>query len=149
MTDEQIFASQKEARKAFHWFADQAVEIQLEILHKKLGYSHKREKTPETLVWCDFVRAIMNSGFTDEARYNMGLSITDEAAKGMTRRRAKKAARYASSKKCGTWLRQNWGKVVEARRAGLSWRDISTFLYTEYGVEVSHSTLLNYHRKFL
>lgn len=127
------------ARQALRWFADQALETQLEVIQKKSKLTALQAASELD----EFLDAILDVGFITELRFKRGQSISKHDAQKISVHRKRRAALHVpDARKKTEWLRLNWGKVVDLRRTGLSWRKISEQLEDEYGIKISHSALV-------
>lgn len=146
--------SPENTRLILTWFARQAIEVQVDILRRKEG-EHKRllVKHPRsgsfTLELAALIVATERSGWADEQAYRSSRSIGEDAAKRIQARRLALARQYLSHRdQVRAWLPKHWGKVMDMRRTGLSWRRVARMIEDEHGVRVSHSALFNYWRKW-
>lgn len=91
------------------------------------------------------LQAIVDCGYGDEIAFKTSKGISRNAAKGISERRKQRAGVYAvPAKHNREWVIKNLGKVVEFRRAGLSWRRVTVALQAEHGIQISHSSLVKY-----
>lgn len=142
------------ARQILTWFARQEEILQVEILRDK-RIEHKRIKhliaqhgvTATELA--ALVLATERSGWRDEQAYQSSKSVSRDAARLITQRRQARAGAYqAHREQVRTWLAKHWGKVMDMRRAGLSWRLVSIMIADEHGISISHSALHQFWRRW-
>lgn len=140
------------ARHILSWFARQAEEVQIQIMRRKyrefmrLKNLHPKISKP-ALDLASLVLAVHDSGWSDEQAYRSSKSISEIAAKGISERRRAKAGAYLPHRgQVRAWLAKHWGKVMDMRRAGLSWRRAAAMIADEHGIRISHTTLYTYWR---
>ena len=140
------------ARHILTWFAKQAEEVQVQIMRRKyrefmrLKNIHPKISKP-ALDLAALVLAAHNSGWSDEQAYRSSKSISELAAKEISERRRAGAKAYLPHREqVRAWLAKHWGKVMDMRRAGLSWRRTAAMIADEHGIRISHTTLYTYWR---
>lgn len=141
-------------RQILSWFARQGEDLQVAILkdkriaHERLLHLAEKHGVTETEL-AALVVAAERSGWSDEQAYRSSKSVTPEAAQRISGRRVARAGAYrAHRERVRSWLAKHWGKVMDMRRAGLSWRRVSTMIADEHGIDISHSALHQYWRKW-
>lgn len=142
------------ARRILRWFSRQAEAVQAEVLqlkqikHESLSQRHV-EMNPGALELAALLLAAWESGVAEEKAFASSVSISERAAKNMQRRRRLKAEEYLPHRvRVRVWLGKHWGKVMDMRGAGLSWRGVSALLADEYHINISHSALYNHWRNW-
>ncbi len=142
------------ARHILTWFARQDEGLQVHILQRTTQESARLHPTfhrftEYQLTLAGLVLATHNAGWADERAYHSSKSISEAAAKGITARRHARAKAYLAHRdQVRLWLAKHWGKVMDMRRAGLSWRRASVMIADEHGISISHSALHNYWRQW-
>ena len=141
-------------REILTWFAKQGEEVQISIMRGKhrefvrLQQAHPKLGKP-LLDLAALVLAVAESGWNDEQAYRSSKSLGDAAVKGIKQRRQSRAANYlAHREQVRNWLARNWGKVMDMRRAGLSWRRVATMVADEHGISISHTAIHAYWRRW-
>ena len=142
------------ARQILSWFARQEEGLQVGILkdkrieHERLRGLIAQHGITETEL-AALVTAAEHNGWSDEQAYRSSKSVSPEAARRISRRRTARAGAYrAHREQVRIWLAKHWGKVMDMRRAGLSWRRVSAMIADEHGVSISHSALHKFWRKW-
>jgi hypothetical protein len=141
------------SRRILSWFARQAEAVQVQIMRRKhrefmrlQGQHTKLGKAALDLA--ALVLACRDSGWADEQAYHSSKSISDISANRIAeRRRAAAQACRPHRDQVRSWLMKHWGKVMDIRRAGLSWRRVAAVIAADHGVTVSHTTLHSYWRR--
>ena len=143
--------------KLMQWFGAQDQDTKVQILRKKFGLFekyrniHRIKKGYLTLleIHCLF-EAIEVCGWQDEQDFRKGKNISDEALDGIAQRRKQRAYyQYKPHRaQVGGWLQSNWRIVSGLRENGLGWRRVSRKLLAEYGVSISHTSLMKYARRY-
>jgi len=142
------------ARQILTWFARQAEEVQTNIMrrkHKEFMALLKRfpRLAKPSLELAALVLVARASGWDDEQAYRSSRTISEAAAKSITDRRKRSARAYSAHRdQVRLWLAKNWGKVMDIRRAGLSWRRVAAVIRDDHGLSVSHTTLHSYWRRW-
>jgi hypothetical protein len=135
-TDENI----TENKKIIQWLSKQAQTTQAEILGQAFGIDGSQAL--DTLI-----SAIRVNGYLDEKAYKTSRTISEDAARKMyDRRKAQGLERLSHRVKVNMWMRVNYIKLKDLHETGLSWRRISTFIYDEYKISISHTTLSKFLR---
>ena len=141
------------ARQIFSWFARQAEEVQIQIMRRKHGEFMRLQKqhtkiNKPALDLASLILACRDSGWSDEQAYRSSKSISEVSAKRISERRRAAAQAYQPHREqVRSWLAKHWGKVMDIRRAGLSWRRVAAVLAADHGITVSHTTLHSYWRR--
>ncbi|MCC8195189.1 MAG: hypothetical protein LIP28_11150 [Deltaproteobacteria bacterium] len=116
--------------------------------HERLRGLAARHGVTETEL-AALVLAAERGGWSDEQAYRSSRSVTPEAAIRIAGRRIARAGAYRAHRELvRSWLAKHWGKVMDMRRAGLSWRRVSAMIADEHGISISHSALQQYWRKW-
>ena len=142
------------ARRILSWFSRQAEEVQVKIMRRKhhefMRLRNQQIKfSAPVLDLAALVLASQRSGWSDEQAYRSSKSINETSARGITQRRQANAKAYQSHRdQVRAWLAKHWGKVMDIRRSGLSWRRVADMLADEHGISVSHTTLHSYWRSW-
>ena len=142
------------ARRILSWFSRQAEEVQVEIIRRKHHEfmrlrSQQMKFSAPVLDLVALVLASQRSGWSDEQAYRSSKSIDEASARGITERRQASAKAYQSHREqVRAWLAKHWGKVMDIRRSGLSWRRVADMLADKHGISVSHTTLYTYWRRW-
>lgn len=141
-------------RQILSWFARQEEGQQVGILkdkhieHERLRSLIAQHGVTETEL-AALVTAAERNGWSDEQAYRSSKSVSPEAARRISGRRTARAGAYrAHREQVRAWLAKHWGKVMDMRRAGLSWRRVSAMVADEHGVRISHSALHKFWRKW-
>ena len=140
------------ARQILHWFAVQAESVQLDILKSKHSeqdrLAHRFPRHSGVVAeLAALLLAAHAAGWADEQAFHTSRSISETAAKRIAERRTARCGAYAAHReKVRLWLKKNWGKVMDIRRTGLSWRRVAAMLADEHGIRISHTTLHSYWR---
>lgn len=142
------------ARQILTWFAMQEEGVQIEIIRCKqseqkrvLGRFTKHDLASVELA--ALILATNSSGWADEQAYRSSKSLSADAARRITERRQARAGAYLSHREqVHIWLAKHWGKVMDMRRVGLSWRRVSVMIAVEYGINISHTALHKYWRSW-
>ena len=141
-------------RQILSWFARQDEGLQVAILKdKNIAHNHLRHLAEKHGVTETELAALVltaeRSGWRDEQAYRSSKSISPEAARAISKRRQSRAGAYkAHREQVRSWLAKHWGKVMDMRRAGLSWRRVSVMIADEHGISISHSSLHAFWRKW-
>ena len=142
------------ARQVLLWFAKQAEEVQIRIMRRKyrefmrLKNMHPKISKP-ALDLAALVLAAQHSGWADERAYRSSKSVSEVAAKQISERRRARAKAYRPHRdQVRVWLAKHWGKVMDIRAAGLSWRRMARVIADEHGISISHTTLYSYWRRW-
>ncbi|MFI3271503.1 MAG: hypothetical protein R3Y11_05280 [Pseudomonadota bacterium] len=134
-------------RKIFQWLAIQDRETLLVVMASTYTrWTQCKDVMPnETaakMMRTALLQSAIHCGYGDEAAYRTSRSISREAAQGITARRKARAEGYRSHRqKVQIWMAKNFGKIVDLRTTGLSWRRVSMAIYVEHGIKISHNTL--------
>ena len=142
------------ARRILHWFAGQAEDVQIRVMRRKHHEFMRLQKQytqfgKPALDLAALVFASQNSGWADEQAYHSSKSVCEASAKQISERRRARAKAYQPHRdQVRTWLAKHWGKVMDIRRAGLSWRRTARAIADEHGISISHTTLHSYWRRW-
>ena len=147
------FLPQEHIRELFLWYAEQDFVTQKNVFQQKqLLFRNSEKKGVRDLALLDFrcfCQAVTDGGWKEEQDYRQGKTVSEEAARQISIRRGRRAKNIQAHRvKVRNWLHKNWGKVLEYRRAELGWRRVSQMIKTEYGITISHTTLVRYDRRF-
>ena len=113
----------------------------------RLQKQHTKINKP-ALDLASLILACRDSGWSDEQAYRSSKSISEVSAKRISERRRAAAQAYQPHREqVRSWLAKHWGKVMDIRRAGLSWRRVAAVLAADHGITVSHTTLHSYWRR--
>jgi hypothetical protein len=140
------------ARRILSWFAKQAEEVQVQIMRRKYGeFMRQKNIHPKiskpALDLASLVLAAHDSGWSDEHAYRSSKGLSEDSAKRISERRRAGAKAYLPHREqVRSWLAKHWGKVMDMRRAGLSWRRTAAMIADEHGIRISHTTLHAYWR---
>lgn len=140
-------------REMLGWFSKQGEDVQTAIMRRKhLEFMSLQQQYVDygkpLLDLAALVKAVGKCGWSDEQRYRSSKSLSEAAVRRIKQRRQSRAAHYrAHREQVRAWLAKNWGKVMDMRRAGLSWRRVAAMIYDEHGVGISHTTLHQYWRR--
>ena len=136
------------------WFAKQDNTTKKTIFRKQhFLFQQEQEKgeavsLPWLAILCLYA-AIKQCGWQDEKNFRTGKMVSDKGLKAVAKRRRQRSLRYRAHRdQIRVWLKRHWGIVHELRREGLSWRGIARMILDEYGIDVSHTTLIAYWRKY-
>ena len=142
------------ARQILAWFSRQDEEVQVEIMRCKhhdfmrLRNQNLKFSSP-SLDLAALVLAAQQSGWSDEQAYRSSKSISESSARGIAERRRASAKAYQSHREqVRSWLSRNWGKVMDMRRAGLSWRRVANMIADEHGITISYTAIHSYWRRW-
>lgn len=142
------------ARGILSWFTRQAEEVQIEIMRRKYREFVRLQNmhlkiSKSALDLAALILAAQESGWSDEQAYRGGKSISEAAAKRIAKRRRAGAKAYLAHRdQVRPWLAKYWGKVMDMRRAGLSWRRVAAMVADEHGIRISHTALHTYWRRW-
>lgn len=129
------------------WLSKQAEEIRVQIMLGRFHEFHRLKKDNPTLAapfldYCALIRSCCNSGWRAQKKFRTSKSLGSSdlrLIKEARIKKAKEAARRVPVKREA--LLVHWGKVVEMKREGLSFRAISQYFEQEVGLNVSHMTI--------
>ncbi len=136
-----------ETRKILQWLAIQDRETLLAVMaFMYTRWVQCKDAMPveaaAEMVLTALLQSAIRCGYGDEVAYRTSRSISREAAQGITARRKSRAGGYRSHRqKVQIWMAKNFGKIVDLRTTGLSWRRVSMAIYAEHGIKISHNTL--------
>ena len=136
-------------RELLKWLASQTTEEILLIVQEKRDRSHKVSgRFPRLLPAAAELLALLETceeWSTDTKHFASSRAMPPEALARLSRRRAARA-RSLAARHTGTkqWLARNWGKIVELKKSGSSFRVIARCLQEECHVHISHATIRNY-----
>ncbi len=136
-----------EIRKILQWLAIQDEATLLMVMASTYTmWTQTKNAMPDEAAAKVALTALLQSaircGYGDEAAYRTSRSISREAAQRITARRKARAEGYRSHRqKVQIWMAKNFGKIVDLRTTGLSWRRVSMAIYVEHGIKISHNTL--------
>ena len=142
------------ARQILAWFARQEEGVQVGVLQRK-RIEHERiyrrylQHGVISTELAALVLAAEHSGWSDEQASRSSRSIGQEEAQSISRRRQARAGAYqAHREQVRSWLAKHWGKVMDMRRGGLSWRRVSRMIADEHGISISHTALHKFWREW-
>ena len=141
-------------RDILTWFGRQGEDVQTSIMRRKhrefmrLQQVHPKLGKP-LLDLAALVLAVAESGWNDEQAYRSSKNLGDDAVRRIKHRRQARAVNHQSHRELvRTWLGKNWGKVMDMRRAGLSWRRVADMIADEHGISISHTAIHSYWRRW-
>ncbi len=136
-------------RELLTWFASQTAQEILLVIQAKRERFHKITRQFPRLSPAEAEVAalleVCEEWSADVKHFASSRAMTPEALARMSRRRtarAKNLAVHHSGAK--QWLNRNWGKIVELKNTGNSFRVIARCLQEECNVCISHTTIRNY-----
>ena len=130
------------------WFAMQDETTQAEIFEKKhqLAHAHVEYMGNKFVQELDCLIMAARQGWQAEHNCKKGRAISEEEARQISVRRKRRASEQRSHRaKVREWLNVHFGKVVEYRRSGLSWRLVSLLIEKEHRLSISHTTVRKYY----
>ena len=142
--------SSEQKSEILKWFAMQDEITQSEILRDKhaLVKAHAHEKNIGENYVLELHCLILTArqGWQAEQNCKKGRVISKEDAQQISVRRKRRASEQRSHRaKVREWLNIHFGKVVEYRRSGLSWRLVSLLIEKEHRLSISHTTVRKYY----
>lgn len=141
-------------RDILTWFARQGEDVQTSIMRRKhREFMRLQRQYPHfgkpLLELAALVLAVAESGWKDEQAYRSSKNLSEAAVKGIRQRRQARAANYQAHRdQVRVWLGKNWGKVMDMRRVGLSWRGVAAMIADEHGISISHTAIHAYWRRW-
>lgn len=136
------------------WLAKQAETIRIEIMMGRFKTFHslrKRHKDIQApmLDYCALLKACQQHGCQADTSFRTSKQLSPKEIHGIHRRRKLIAQDMVRRKKITRdKLATNWGKVVELRSEGVSFRGIANFFKDQLNVNVSHMTIWSYWQKW-
>ena len=132
------------------WFAMQDEITQSELLRDKhelvKAHAHRKGIGENDVLELHCLILAARQGWQAEQNCKKGRAISKEDAKQISVRRKRRARDFRAHRvKVCEWLNVNFGKVVEYRRSGLSWRRVSLLIEIEHGLSISHTTVRKYY----
>lgn len=148
MNDEILMLSRLSAEEradALKWFARQGEDVRVQLMKARFYTFHRLRRNardiPAPIVdYCAFLRACRDGGWEAERRFRSSRALAETDAKRLASNRLAKAKGQGRARK-RELIARHWGKVVELRSAGVSYRKISRFLKDEHRIEASHTFL--------
>ncbi|MFH1913668.1 MAG: hypothetical protein ABIK45_05280 [Pseudomonadota bacterium] len=139
--------SEEERTAALKWFARQGEEVRVRLMKMRFHAFHRLRKnaqeTPAPIVdYCAFLKACRDGGWEAERRFHSSRALTQTDAKKLAANRLAKAKGKSQGRaRKRELIVRHWGKVVELRSEGVSYRKISRYLKDEHRIEASHTFL--------
>ena len=132
------------------WFAMQDAITQMEILAAKhqifINKLKEKKVDDKSLLELRCLIFVARQGWQAEQNCKKGKAMSENEAAQISVRRRRRAREFRAHRdKVQSWLRVNFGKMVEYRHSGLSWRRVALLIEKEHGLAVSHTTVRKYY----